>query len=50
MPKITDPSCDECGAHPETVAWCGSCGNCVAHCEDFIDCPPFPPTRVKETA
>lgn len=33
------PTCDTCGAVDETVEWCGSCGCCVEHCQQFVDCP-----------
>lgn len=44
----TEPSCDRCGAHPESVTWCGSCGSCAAHCEGFYDCPNTPTVLVAD--
>lgn len=32
------PRCDVCNAIDEEVDWCGSCGCCVEHCQDFEGC------------
>jgi hypothetical protein len=32
------PTCDVCHAIDEEVVWCGSCGCCKVHCQDYVDC------------
>ena len=32
------PTCDVCGMAEEDVVWCGTCGCCQDHCQDFYDC------------
>lgn len=37
------PTCDVCGwndytADEKGVGWCGSCGCCADHCQQFVDC------------
>lgn len=37
------PRCDTCGVEAENVGvpngWCGECGNCADHCEQYEGCP-----------
>lgn len=32
------PTCDVCGMYEEDVVWCGNCGCCQDHCQDFYGC------------
>lgn len=42
LAEITfEPRCDDCGAHHETVEWCGNCGKCAEHCDLSDDCEDF---------
>ena len=35
-----EPECDVCHEYECDVdEWCGGCGCCVAHCQEFVDCP-----------
>lgn len=35
-----EPRCDVCGFFSEDAdGWCGTCGCCVVHCQQFVDCP-----------
>lgn len=35
-----EPRCDVCESFSEDVdGWCGGCGCCVTHCQQFVDCP-----------
>lgn len=34
-----EPSCDECGVLCEEAdGWCGVCGNCAEHCQQWTEC------------
>lgn len=37
-----EPTCDVCGWDEPTaedkMGWCGSCGCCTDHCQNFVDC------------
>lgn len=32
------PRCDVCGLADEETEWCGDCGCCVEHCQQYITC------------
>ena len=37
----TIPTCDVCGTECEALPgdeWCGECGCCVEHCQEFVGC------------
>lgn len=34
------PICDECGVRDEETEWCGNCGCCQQHCQDYEGCNP----------
>lgn len=39
-----EPRCDVCDITCEEVSWnndewCGECGCCAEHCQQYVDCP-----------
>ena len=37
---MSAPICDECGIRDEETEWCGNCGCCKQHCQDYEGCNP----------